>query len=133
MRLAFQSQETKLRAELEETKKDLAETQEGLKTSQIREHELEQVRNKGKLMTHELDLFRRRRVIRWVDRFYSDPDLQNDISPAFQQLKDDSLMFAKKMKGYRLQPSVNLRGVPYLEYSLDLNRPNLSGILLPRS
>jgi hypothetical protein len=69
-------------------------------------------------------------VTHWVNRFYSNPDLRNDINPAFQQLKDDSLIFTRKMKGYRLQPSVNLRGVPYLEYQLDLNRSHLSGILL---
>jgi hypothetical protein len=107
-----------------------AELGQARTTLQVREHELGQFRDKGKIMARELDLFRRRTVIRWVNRFYRNPDLQNDISPGFQQLKDDSFIFTRKMKGYRLQPSVNLRGIPYLEYALDLIRPNLSGIFL---
>ncbi|OGP75037.1 MAG: hypothetical protein A2V86_05685 [Deltaproteobacteria bacterium RBG_16_49_23] len=106
-------------------------------TSAIREAELEQAnieigrfRIKGKAIVHELDLFRNRKLTRWFNQFFEKSNLWNDILPSFQQLKDDSLMLNKGLKGYRLQPSLNLQRVSFLYYPLDLNRPDLRGILL---
>jgi hypothetical protein len=120
--------------ELETVKTSLICSQTDLEQSRsvlhVRDRELAYLTNKGKIIAFELELFRHLKVIQWVNRFYPKPDLQNDIGPAFQQLKDDSFIFTKNMKGYRLQSSTNLQEVPYLEYSLDLSRPNLIGILL---
>ena len=94
------------------------------------QHTVQIIRRKAGSICRELELSRNRRVVRWLDRFFNTCDLRNDISPAFQQLKDDSLIFTKNLIGYRLQSSINLERVPFLQYPLDLDRPNLKGILL---
>ena len=157
-RAALQSREAELRQEraaLEAVQSKLAEIQSALESReaelgqvqlelqsrgveldqtsgllQNRETELGMIRNKGKSIAYELDLFRHRRIIRWVNRLRAKSDAWNDISQNFQQLKDDSLIFTKGLKGFRLQPSVNLQGIAFLYYPLDLNRPNLEGVLL---
>jgi len=66
----------------------------------------------------------------WYSRFINRTDLRNQTSEHFQQLKDDSYLFTKDLRGYRLQPSINLQFVPFVYYPLELNRPKLAGILL---
>jgi hypothetical protein len=80
-------------------------------------------------MSRELDALRHRRATRWLNRL-STANAWDEIDPAFQQLKDDTLIFNKSLKGYKLVPSVNLQRVPFLHYPLDLKRPHLKGILL---
>jgi SAM-dependent methyltransferase len=92
--------------------------------------ELRALRNKTQRLSHELELSRNRRVVRWLDRFFNTSNLSNDISPAFQQLNDDSLIFSKNLKGFRLQSSINLQQVPFLQYPIDVGRSGLQGILL---
>lgn len=122
------------KAELEEIRRIMAsrETELDKVRSALgsRETELEKVRSKGRIITRELDMFRHRKVTRWMNRILATSTAWQDISPPFQQLKDDSLIFNKRLKGYRLQPSVNLQRIPFVRYPLDLNRPNLTGILL---
>lgn len=78
----------------------------------------------------ELTASRRRREALQLARFRRGRDLRDEIDPAFQQLKDDSLLFTRTLRGFRLQPSTDLRPVPYLAYRLELSRPGLSGVLL---
>lgn len=92
--------------------------------------EMERFRPKGISIAKELDGFRQRKIFRWIKRFRNNENAWDDISPAFQQLKDDSLIFNKKLKGFRLQPSMNLQRVPFLFYPLNLGRSNLQSILL---
>lgn len=81
-------------------------------------------------MAQELDSFRHRRITRLVQRFRGESDLYHDLAAPFQQLKDDSQLFGPGLKGYRLQPSVGLHRVPFLQYPLCLGRPNLAGVSL---
>lgn len=94
------------------------------------ENELLRVREKGKQIAHELDLFRQRRAIFWSDRFRNTFDAWNLMNPGFQQLKDDSSVFNGNLDGYRLQPSISLLRIPYASYKIKLGRPSLCGILL---
>ncbi|MBI3798045.1 MAG: methyltransferase domain-containing protein [Deltaproteobacteria bacterium] len=87
------------------------------------------LQQKAQVIAAEVDALRRRRVLRWMARL-SSADLINDVAPAFQQLKDDSLLFTPDLKGFRLQSSTNLQFTPFLAYPLDLRRPNLCGVLL---
>ncbi len=57
-------------------------------------------------------------------------DFRNNLSPAFHPLIADSKVLTNQLSRYRLQPSVNLRGVPFLEYALRPARAYLKGILL---
>jgi len=92
--------------------------------------ELSGLSHRAHNLSHELELFRNRRVVRWLDRFFNTNNLCKDISPAFQQLNDDSLIFSKNLKGFSLQTSINLQKVPFLQYPLDITRPGLQGVLL---
>ncbi len=114
-------------SELEQVQDRLSQREMALRQVQST---LQIVNNKTILISHELDLFRHRKIIRMINRFFDKSDLREDISPAFQQLKDDSFIFSKNLKGYRLQPSTNLQRVLFFQYPFDLNRPNLKGILL---
>jgi len=94
------------------------------------EHQYAVLELKSKGLAAEVHAFRERKVIQWLAHFNQGKDLRDDISPAFQQLKDDSMLFTQDLKGFRLQPSVNLQSVPFLSYSLQVNRAKLKGILL---
>jgi len=111
---------TSREAELKETHRALEE----------KTNDLERFRNKGTVISSELDQFRHRKVTRLVDRFFNQSNLIDDVSPTFLQLKDDSFLFTNDLKGYRLLPSKNLQRVPFLHYPLDLDRKNLKAILL---
>lgn len=91
---------------------------------------LELAARKGILISHELDSFRHRKLTRLFNRFFDRSNLWNDISPNFQQIKENSLTYNRQLKGYRLQPSINLQRVPFLSYPLDLGRSHLTGILM---
>jgi SAM-dependent methyltransferase/MoaA/NifB/PqqE/SkfB family radical SAM enzyme len=130
----FQSTLGGYQAEIEQTKSALttrdAELQETRRILTERETELCLFLSKGKAISSELDLFRHRKVTRLMNRFLNKSDLQNDLLPTFLQLKDDSFIFTKNLKGYRLLPSKNLQWIPFVHYPLELNRKNLKGILL---
>ena len=91
---------------------------------------LENFQYKAGILDNELSLFRTRKITKLIERFYNRTDLSNKVSPQFQQLKDDSLMFHKDFNGFLLQPGPDLRSVTYLEYPLNTERSGLSGILI---
>ena len=105
-----------------------------LERSRAREFELESALSsalsRGRVLAHELDLFRQRRAVQWSDRFRSRFDAWHLLSPPFQQLKDDTRIFSSSLSGFRLLPSINLGRVACLEYQLDLGRSGLSAVLL---
>jgi hypothetical protein len=120
----------KIIAVFEKEKVDKERLEKKIK-NQIRiEGELHALRAKGNFIAQELDDLRQSRIYRWIKRFRHKENAWDDISPAFQQLKDDSLIFNKKLKGFCLQPSINLQRVPFLFYPLNLGRSNLHSILL---
>ncbi|MBM4259325.1 MAG: hypothetical protein FJ147_25925 [Deltaproteobacteria bacterium] len=155
VRAAAEQELQNLRTEKEEqeearkrTVRDLAQVQSSLVTSQqtttLRGVELEHTRVQVAMLQQrlgrvgqyqqsavaELRSFRRHRENRWRTRFRPGGDLRDQIAPAFQQLKDDSLLFTRTLKGFRLQPSTDLQAVPFLAYPLNVPRPGLSGVLL---
>ena len=74
----------------------------------------------------ELDGMRGSHISKWINRFRRF-DLLKLLNPVFQQFVDDSYVF-QNVKGYRLQPSVNLQSVEFLGYRLEFNRPGLCGV-----
>lgn len=84
----------------------------------------------ARAVSTELAAMRCRRLLRLFSRFRPGPDLLSQINPAFHDLLDDSYLFLGNLKGYRLQPSEDLRSPGVLVYWLRLDRPNLSGLLL---
>ena len=52
---------------------------------------------------------RHRRIVRVLNRLLDRGDLQNTLPPSYQQLRNDSLIFLPKLRGYCLQMSVNLQ------------------------
>lgn len=91
---------------------------------------IERIRTKAKVISGELEEIRRGKVFSFASRLKPPRDLRTDIAPAFQQLYDDSIIFYKDIKGFRLQSSLSLHGIPYLQYSLRPRRDALSGVLL---
>jgi len=91
-------------------------------------HDASQFR--ARVLARDLDVMRHRRSVRVLNRLFDRGDLQNTLSPAYQQLKDDSLIFLPTLRGYCLQMSVNLQRVGGLGYPLVLPRSGLSGLLL---
>jgi hypothetical protein len=81
-------------------------------------------------MALELNGLRRRRILRLLDRLPFRGDLREQVAPAFMRLRDDSYLFTRNLRGYRLQVGGNLQDVPFASYPLDLRRPGLRGILL---
>ncbi len=88
------------------------------------------LKEKSEFVLEELERYRERRIIRWTDRFSNRYDFRNNLSPAFHPLFADSKTLKNELSRYRLQPSVNLRSVPFLEYSLRPGRAYLKGVLL---
>ena len=86
--------------------------------------------DRARILSHELDTWRQRRVIRVLNRLLDRYDLQNALPPAYRQLQDDSLLFQPDLRGFCLQASVSLQRVGGLEYPLVLPRRGLNGLLL---
>jgi hypothetical protein len=127
MQAAFNATQQELQHAIATLERQLGQLQVGAAAMQQQLTRFERVKHS---VTTELTAFRRRRATRWLRRFQPGGDLQNEIAPAFQQLKDDSLLFTRSLKGYRLQPSADLRFVPFLAYPLELCQLNLRGIML---
>lgn len=57
-------------------------------------------------------------------------DAWNSMQAEFQRLKEDTLLFVQSRGKFRLQPSEDLRTVPFVSYRIALRRRNLSGVQL---
>ncbi|MBI5757674.1 MAG: hypothetical protein HZA46_04065 [Planctomycetales bacterium] len=68
----------------------------------------------------------RRMVQQWLGR----GDAWNTVQSTYGQLKEDTVLFTPSRRGVRLQPSDDVRTVPYVSYSLNLRRRNLCGVQL---
>jgi len=104
--------------------------QELLKTIAVLQAKNKMLEERGKLLAQELDIFRQRRLVYWSDRFRNRFDAWHMMHPAFEELKDDTIVFQGDLKSFRLLPSVNLVRVSSMRYLLDLGRAGLSAILL---
>jgi hypothetical protein len=101
----------------------------------LRKIESLEARNKtleerGKQLAQELDIFRQRRLVYWSDRFRNKFDAWHMMHPAFEEVKDDTIIFQGDLKSYRLLPSVNLVRTSSMRYELNLRRAGLSSILV---
>jgi hypothetical protein len=85
---------------------------------------------RGKLLAQELDVFRQRRLVYWSDRFRNKFDAWHMMHPAFEGLKDDTIIFQGDLKHFRLLPSLNLVRVSSIRYQLNLGRAGLNAILI---
>ncbi|MBX9668996.1 MAG: hypothetical protein K2X93_15335 [Candidatus Obscuribacterales bacterium] len=85
---------------------------------------------KGKQLAQELDMFRQRRLVYWSDRFRNKFDAWHLMHPAYEQLKDDTIIFGGDLKDYRLLPSLNLVRMTNLRYEINLGRAGLHSLLL---
>jgi len=107
---------------------------EALRTDlQRREEAIDRLKQQAliaRLVANELDAHRNRKATQIADRVLGRGDYSSNLSPAMQRLMDDSRIFLPSLRGYHLQPSINLQRVVYLSYPLKLNRPNLSGVSL---
>jgi hypothetical protein len=68
----------------------------------------------------------RRVAQQWLGR----GDAWNTIQSTYGQLKEDTILFAPARRGFRLQPSEDVRTVPCISYPLNLRRRNLCGVQL---
>lgn len=104
--------------------------QELLNTIAVLEEKNKILEERGKLLAQELDIFRQRRLVYWSDRFRNRFDAWHLMHPAFEELKDDTMIFQGDLNDFRLLPSVNLVRISSMRYQLDLGRAGLCAILL---
>lgn len=91
----------------------------------------EYARSKGRELAEEMQRVRNRKLVRILERTVYRKQSQWDLLlPAFQQLKDDTVIYLDRLEGFALRPSVNLQAVPLLSYRVDLKRAGLKGIQL---
>lgn len=95
---------------------------------QERQAELDRLRPMAVVLAHQLEAQRSRRLTQWIERVFSRTDYSDTIYPSYHPLRDDSLIFAGPLKGFRLRPSASLHSVPYLGYRLNVNRAKLKAI-----
>jgi hypothetical protein len=124
----------KLQQQIQSLKKRLskAKVEYNLQKIEINKNkeELNYFKFRAKEISKELNLYRQSKRINLTNRFLRKFNLWNSVSKSFQQLKDDTLIFNRRLAGFNLQYSSNLETLPYLSYYLYLARSNLSGILL---
>lgn len=108
----------------------LRDTEIGKLQGQVIEQqtELNRLREMSVFLAHQLDAHRSRRLNQWIERVFTRPDYTHAIYPSYHPLRDDSLIFSGSLKGFRLSPSISLHRVPYLNYRIKLNRPNLKSV-----
>jgi hypothetical protein len=71
-----------------------------------------------------------KRIKEVLGAFRNRANLENQISPTFSQLRDDSYIFIHSLKGYVLQPSKYLNGSPYLDYPIVFRRAYLHSVMI---
>jgi hypothetical protein len=91
-----------------------------------RNAEIDQQMPLARLMVQEMDAYRNRKIIRMIERLIDRVDYATHLSPAYQQIRDDSLIFFQPLKGYRLRPSLNLQRVSHHAYPILLPRSGLN-------
>jgi SAM-dependent methyltransferase len=117
-------------SELEAQASELVRATARISELEAEANELARSQRAARSMAVELDGLRRRKILRLLDRLPFRGDLREQVAPAFMRLRDDSYLFTRNLRGYRLQVGGNLQDVPFASYPLDLRRPGLRGILL---
>lgn len=80
-------------------------------------------------MANQIEAFRDRRLLRWVDRLRR-RSLEDNLPPAFTRLLDDSRIFGLAAPGSRLDFGPNLARLPARGYRLPVARPGLRCVQL---
>jgi ubiquinone/menaquinone biosynthesis C-methylase UbiE len=131
-----QELETK-QQELETKQQELETKQQELETKQqelidikagviLLQENLNRFKSRSLNVVNELAGIRANRLSRFTNRFRRF-NLLPLLNPAFQRFLDDSYLF-QNVKGFLLQPSMNLQRAGYSGYRLEFNRPGLCGI-----
>jgi hypothetical protein len=129
---------SRVMADHQRTRHEMAAQGERLRRAQVELEIIEQrlrcgeqeghaVRQRAAAIAEELSAFRGRRITRLLNRLAPDGDLSGEIGPAFHSLRDES---SPAMKGFRLQPSVDLRSVSAVSYPIRLLQDGLRGVML---
>jgi hypothetical protein len=84
----------------------------------------------SRVTAEALDMQRDRIVIRIIERLFDRTDVFSLISPPFQKIKDDTLIFNQGLAGFSLRASRNLQKLTYLPYQVIFNRPGLRAVLI---
>lgn len=111
-----------LRQELKERERDVIRRDAALSVQQA---ELNLQMGLARQLAQQMEAYRNRRLIRVIDQALDRVDYAPRIGPAYQHLRDDSLVFFGPLAGFRLRPSANLQAVPCLAYPVRLRRPHL--------
>ena len=82
-------------------------------------------RSSAKALAQDLEAFRRRRSVHFIDGVLQSQDLRNDISDPFSQFLDDGAIYIPKLNHYKLNLSRSLHILPHLVYPLDARREGL--------
>ena len=101
-----------------------AEASEG--GAQVCEADVEKLRNKARALAREIAALKDGRIGRLRRRFYDRSDALPFIPDVHRQFKEDSILFNKNLKGFRLQTSIALRQDRPLSYRVALKRSGLS-------
>ena len=78
----------------------------------------------ARMTAEQVDAFRNRKVVRITERFLGRSDDSKDLPPSLERLFDDSQIFNRPLKGFRLLSSINLRQVAYIPYRVIFDREN---------
>lgn len=68
------------------------------------------------------------RILEFLTLLIDHRNLENEISPAFQQLREDSYHFIPLLKGHVLQPSKPLNHISFVEYQYEFKRAHLRSV-----
>jgi hypothetical protein len=94
--------------------------------------ELELARSKGaaRRLAETSEARRRSLPYRLRERFVDRTGLANRLGTAFRQIQDDADLFLPSTNGWILSTSGDLRGVPFVPYSVNVDRGALNEVLL---
>ena len=104
--------------------------QDLLETERETVADLQRVKQSAEKMSQQLEGLRSHSGYRALSRLANLTDYSKLLGAKYQQLLDDSLLFGGRLEGYRLMTGVNLQGVAFVDYTVELQKPNLSSVLI---
>jgi hypothetical protein len=84
----------------------------------------------AKRLADEISEAQASRFLRWMRRMRPGADWRDRLGTEFQQLFDDTVIFGKDTGGLVLRPSSFLSEVPFLPYTMALDRPGWCGVTI---
>ena len=96
----------------------------------VAQAQIEAYYRSSRVTANALDMQRERFITRMIERLFDHTDVFPLISPPFQHIKDDTLIFNQGLAGFKLRSSRNLQKMPYIAYQVTFNRRGLKAILI---